>query len=89
MADKDPKVYGIKPKVTKEEKQAVEKYDFCFNLVTRDGKTTVCVANFPVSNKVFDTIKEAKAYIDSKPWELLVAAIGTAYDIVHNVELKK
>lgn len=79
------KVYGIKPKVTKKDKTEVEQYEYCFNLVTRDGKTQIAVGNRIVSGKVFESTKEAKEYIDSKPWGLIVATCGAAYDIMHNI----
>ena len=84
MAKKN--VYGVTPKVKKTEVQKVEQYDFCFNLVTRGEKTQIAVGNVIVSGQEFESVEAAKKYIDSKPWGLIVATTGAAYDIMHNVK---
>lgn len=59
----------------------IEIYDI-FGIVTKeDGKSFVVVGKHKVSEKEFDTIEEAKKYIDSKPYELI---FNTCYIISNN-----
>lgn len=66
------KVYGIKPKVKNVEKVSTEEFDKIFTLVTQKGITRIAVGNSIVSQMQFDTVKAAKEYVSSKPWELIV-----------------
>lgn len=49
-----------------------------FLIVNREGKYLIALTNSIVSNKEFDTYEEAGAYIDSKPWDLLINTIAFA-----------
>lgn len=76
-------VYGVKPRVKNEEKQEVktERYGEMFILVTKDKETQIAVANNIVSRLKFKTVKAAKEYIDSKPWDLIVNTTCACYDL--------
>lgn len=78
------KVYGVKPKVEVTETAKTENYETIFTLVTRNNKTRIAVTNKIISVKEFDTVKAAKEYIDSKPWELIVNATLVINDITNS-----
>lgn len=65
--------FSNEPKVEITEEIKTSNYE-CFNLVTRNGKTQVCIQNYILSKKEFESEEAAKSYIDSKPWELIVNA---------------
>lgn len=81
------KIYGVKPKVKVTEQAQVEKYQDIFNLVTRNGKTQVAIQNNILTKKEFDSVDDAKAYIDAKPWELLINVICLIYDMTKNMNI--
>lgn len=83
MADKE-QIYGVKPKVKIVETNKTEQYGEFFTLVTNNKETRIACGNAIVSRNVFKSTKEAKAYIDKKPWELIINV--TAYV---NDQLKK
>lgn len=41
-----------------------------------DGKFVILIANGLATSKRFDTIKAAKDYIDSKPWDLIASMVA-------------
>lgn len=73
MAQEEKKVYGNKPKVTKEVDLKVEQYDYCFNLLQDEKGVRIAVGNQVVTATVFADMESAKAYVDSKPWQLIMA----------------
>ena len=58
-----------------------------FLIVRNDKKYLIAITNQIVSRNVFDTVEEARAYIQSKPWELILNA--TAVMMKHLKELKQ
>lgn len=80
---------NVKPVVKSETEIKVEEYDYCFNLVTDEKGTRIAVGRNIVSDKVFETKEEAKKYIDSKPWGLIVAATHVCFKIFENNLNKK
>lgn len=70
---KEKQIYGNKPKVTKETDIKVEQYDYCFNLLQDEKGVRIAVGNQVVTAQVFEKMEDAKAYIDSKPWSLMMA----------------
>lgn len=42
-------------------------------LSAENDNVTIAIGNYRVTNKVFKTENEAQRYINSKPWELIVA----------------
>lgn len=78
------KVLGVKPviKEAKTKQAKIENYETIFTLVEIEkGKIKIAVTNKIISAKEFKTMKEAKSYIDSKPWELIINATCCIYDI--------
>ena len=80
---------NLKPIVKSETEIKVEEYDYCFNLLTDAKGTRIAVARTIVSDKVFETKDEAKAYIDSKPWGLIMATAHVCMKIYDNNLNKK
>ena len=76
MAEKE-QIYGVKPSVKVVETNKTEQYNEFFTLVTSNKQTRIACGNAIVSRQVFKSVKEAKAYIDQKPWELIINV--TAY----------
>lgn len=74
----EQKVIGI-PKVTKETKIETEDYEQIFTLVTEDDgankRTRIAIGNSIVWREDFKTINEAKAFINAKPWGLIVNTV--------------
>lgn len=58
-----------------------------FLIVRNDKKFLIAITNQIVSRNVFDTVEEARAYIQSKPWELILNA--TAVMMKRLEELKQ
>ena len=83
---KKGELLNVKPVVKSETEIKVEEYDYCFNLVTDEKGTRIAVARTMVSDKVFATTDEAKAYIDSKPWGLIMAAAHVCMKVFNNNE---
>ena len=69
------KVYGVQPKVQVTENVKTETYNEIFTLVTQNKQTRIAIGRSIVSKMTFKTLKEAKNYIDQKPWELLINVI--------------
>ena len=82
MAKKE--VIGLKPTVKDEKVTRVEQYQI-FNLVVSD-KVKIAIGNYLIHQNEFETVEDAKNYIDSKPWELIVNTTCCIYDISKNVE---
>lgn len=74
----EQKVIGI-PKVTEQKKYETEKYQEIFTLVTEDDgenkKTMIAIGNSYIWRAKFDSVDDAKAFIDAKPWGLMVNTI--------------
>lgn len=82
------KVFGVKPKVEVKETSQVELYGM-FTLVTRSKKTQIAVTNKIVSREEFESVEAAKAYVDSKPWELIVNATLVVMDLTNEERQNK
>lgn len=63
-----------------------EQYEI-FNLVLQNGQVFIAIGNHIVTRNNFASVEDAKAYIDAKPWDLLVNTTCLIYDITN--ELKK
>lgn len=81
----EEKTYGVKPKVKKTDTIKTEAYQVIFTLVTRNKETEIAVGNNIVSKIKFKSTKEAKNYIDSKPWELIVNTTCCIYDMSEKI----
>lgn len=73
--------FGLTPKIDVTEQNKVEQCEPFFTLISRNGVTQIAVGNYIVSKLQFASTDEAKEYIQSKPWELLVNATCAIYDI--------
>ena len=73
-------------KVLKTEKKEVqvEMYEGIFEIVEINGNYSIGIANKLIVNRPFATKEEAKAYIDNKPWELIINATCLIYDLAKN-----
>lgn len=47
-----------------------------FKIIEINGKCMIAVTNQIVSKQQFKSVEEAKAYIDSKPWELILNSVA-------------
>lgn len=78
---KKKEIYGVKPKVEVKEVSKTHNYQTIFTIVERNKNFNIAVGNKIVSKLTFVTLKEAKDYIDSKPYELIVNATCCIYEI--------
>lgn len=58
-----------------------------FAIVKKDEKFVIILAADIISNREFDTIEEAEAYIKEKPWELIWAT--AMWTMMNQKEIKK
>ena len=82
-------IYGVKPKVKVVETNKTEVYQEYFTLVTSNKQTRIAVGNAIISRNTFDSVKAAKAYIDQKPWELMINLLCYVYDMAKKQEAEK
>lgn len=68
-------------KSTEKKQPQVEIYEDIFAIVEIQGNYGIGIAGKMVVNRPFATKEEAKAYIDSKPWELIINATCLIYDL--------
>lgn len=83
------KIYGVQPKVEVTEQIQTERYNEIFILVTKNKQTMIAIGKSIVSNKTFKSTKEAKTYIDQKPWELLINVICLINDTEKTIKTEK
>lgn len=81
--------YGKVPHVEVENTTKTEQYETIFTLVERKEGVKIAVADKLISKLNFTNLEEAKQYIDSKPWELIVNATCLLYDLTKNVKNNK
>lgn len=48
--------------------------DTPFTVIYHNGKHHICIANNIVGDRPFDSIEEAEAYIEQKPWQLILVS---------------
>lgn len=86
----DEKVIGVKPTVTKEKKYTTEVYQDIFILVSDEtGETQIAIRNNIIWREKFATVQEAKDFIDTKPWGLIVnTVLFIADDVINNKSIK-
>lgn len=70
-----------KPIVSEENFTKVHVHEKIFQIVENKGSFVIAVANKIVTTNNFATLDEAKAYIDSKPWELVINVTCLIYDM--------
>lgn len=87
MAEKD-QIYGVKPKIKVVETNKTEQYEEFFKLVTSNKLTRIACGNAIVSRLQFKSVKEAKSYIDSKPWELIINVTAYINDLLKKEQSK-
>lgn len=58
----------------------LSKHDSIFALVKINGKVRIAVGNNIVSQKEFETYKDAEMYISRKPYELLINIACLIFD---------
>lgn len=78
---KKTKDYANKPKVKVERSTKTEQYEKIFTIVEQNGNFLIAVADKIITKNTFATSDEAKAYIDSKPYELIVNATCLLYEL--------
>lgn len=83
MANKKTKdgEFSKEPKVEVTESVKTHQHDI-FTIVEKNGNCLIAISNKIISKNSFASIEEAKEYIDSKPWELLINASCAIYDIL-------
>lgn len=80
MAKKKEKFVKV-PKTEVKESVKTHVHDI-FIIVEKNEQCFVALGDKIVSKNVFATVEEAKEYVDSKPWELIVNATCAVYEIV-------
>lgn len=70
-----------KPVVSEENFTKVHVHENIYQIVENKGSFIIAVANKIVTNNNFATLEEAKTYIDSKPWELIINVTCLIYDM--------
>lgn len=73
MAKKKETEYSSTPIVRATEEVVSEKYEV-FMIITQNGKSFIAIDRYIMSQKSFDSVEDAKVYIDSKPYELIINA---------------
>lgn len=63
--------YGVKPTEAKQTANKTMIHEI-FQLVKLGTRVKITIPGYQVSAKDFKTFTEAKAYIDKKPWELII-----------------
>lgn len=84
----EKKEYSNTPKVTEIVTNQVEQEEM-FLIINRDGKYMIALTNQIVSKKQFETLEEAREYINSKPWELILntAAVMAKFATTEEIKL--
>lgn len=81
-----------KTKMTVEKVEAkesnLEMYE-AFGIVNNGANFVIVMGNQVIDKNTFGTAEEAKAYIDSKPWELIINATCYVYDMSKSVKNNK
>lgn len=72
---------AAQPEIKVERSTNTEQYETIFTLVQNNGNVMIAVADKIISKMTFATFEEAKAYIDSKPYELIVNATCLLYEL--------
>lgn len=57
-----------------------------FTIAQKDGKYYILVQNYIVSEKTFDTFKQAERYMNSKPWELIINVTSLTQKLIKENE---
>lgn len=85
----EEKVLGVKPTIKAENKTTVQVYENIFTLVTKENeqKTYIAIRNSIIWREGFENVEEAKKFIDSKPWGLIVnTVLFINEDIINNIK---
>lgn len=82
-----PEDFKKEMKIENVQEQTVktEQYDI-FTLVKKDRKVFVAVGNNIVTHSTFDRVEQAKKYIDSKPWELILNTCAVMQSMLKQME---
>lgn len=59
-----------------------------FTLIETNGRVNIVMKNQIVEENTFDSVEDAKKYIESKPWKLILIA-AHLYGVIVNNELEK
>lgn len=80
---KTKKEYTNTPTLTEVKKNQLD-VSGTFMIVNIEEKWRIGIANRWMTNKIFNTAKEAEEYIQSKPWDLIMNLAGTIAEYVKN-----
>ena len=83
---------GIKDQTEKDGKLTYEVYEDGLFTIVLDKETRkyfITVGKYSLSPAEFDTLEEAKNYIDSKPWKLIVQIAMIFVEGVKDINAKK
>lgn len=81
MAEKTKKEYSNVAKLGKVKKSELNR-DGIFMIVNVEDKYRIGMAGRWMTNQIFDSSEEAEAYIQNKPWELIMNLAGTIAEFV-------
>lgn len=85
MTKKTKKEYSNIPKIEEFKTNQVEQEDL-FLIVNKDGKYLIALTNKIVSKQQFNTLEEARNYVQSKPWELILNATAVMMNYLQKPE---
>lgn len=76
----EAKIRNVKEEIVK-----TEQYDL-FTLVNKGKKWFVAIGNNVVTHSTFDRAEQAKKYIDTKPWELILNTCAVMQSMLKQME---
>lgn len=85
MTKKTKKEYSNIPKIEEFKTNQVEQEDL-FLIVNKDDKYLIALTNKIVSKMQFNTIEDARKYVQSKPWELILNATAVMMNYLQKPE---
>ena len=72
------------PKVEVVESTATHQHEM-FTIVEHDGEFMIAIGNQIISKEKFNDLKHAKAYIDRKPWEMILNATAVMINKLNEI----
>lgn len=77
--------YTGKPKAEMISATSTDSYDEVFTIINHNGEFLIAIGNQVICGKKFQSLEEAKAYIDSKPWDIILNATALMYNKLKEV----
>lgn len=68
------------------EATSTELYDEVFTIVNHNGEFLIAIGNSIVTRKKFNSLEEAKNYVNSKPWDIILNATAIMFNNLKNMQ---